>query len=152
MEVSISESTEIHLILEYITKKTSWKNSYFSKFSIGQKIIFFVPIPFLFFPIYGTYALFYEGSWFAFSSCGIVMLVSIWIFFKQKSRFEKDIFEKFYKSEKNKTISDLHITEISTLLGDQNTSENRDLWKIYFKRKNNSKLPLFIMFISLFFY
>jgi hypothetical protein len=76
------------------------------------------------------------------------MLVSIWVFFKQKSYLEQKVFEKYYLSDSCKTLSDYHLEKISMLLGAENTIENRALWKNHFKIKN-SRYP-FIIFLPVF--
>lgn len=148
METTIVNNSGTNIILEYIFKKTSWRELYFSKLSNGQKILFFLPVLFLYFPIYGTYDLFYRNSWFLFISFGVIMLVSIWVFFKQKSYFEQKVFEKYYLSDSCKTVLDYHLEKISMLLGEENTIENRALWKNFFKIRHN-RFP-FIIFLPVF--
>lgn len=130
-------NNETKIILDYIFKKTSWRKLIFCKFSSMQKILFFLPVPFLFFSIYGVYDLFHNNSWFLFIFFGLMMLLSIWVFFKIKSNLEKQVFEKFYLSESCKTLSDYHIENVSKLLGEYNTFENRALWKDFFTYKFN---------------
>ena len=148
METTIVINSEITIILEYIFKKTSWRELFFRRFSIGQKFLFFLPVPFLYLSIYGAYDLFHNNSWVLFILFGLITLLSIWIFFKTKSILEKKVFNKFYLSETCKTILDYHIDNIARLLGEQNTLENRVLWKDYFKNKPNV-FPFFI-FIPIF--
>jgi hypothetical protein len=148
MEITTVNNSGTNIILEYVFKKTSWRELYFSKLSGGQKILFFLPVLFLYFPIYGTYDLFHRNSWFLFLSFGVIMLVSIWAFFKQKSYLEQKVFEKYYLSDSCKTALDYHLGKISMLLGDENTIENRALWKNHFKIKH-SIFP-FIIFLPVF--
>ena len=148
METTKGNDTGTDIILEYVFKKSSWKKVYFSKLSIGQRILFFLPIPFLYLPIYGTYDLYHRDSWTLFLSFGVTMLVAIWIFFKQKSYLEQKVFEKNYLSDSCKTVLDYQLEKFSLLLGEQNTVRNRDLWKTYFKNKNDLKLPFFPLIVS----
>jgi hypothetical protein len=132
-------------ILGYLSREGLWKNLYFRKISITQKIFLLLPIIFLFSPIWGTYSLFYNNSWIIFISTGALMLFSIWLFFKQKSYYEKKIFEKYYKTTNCNKISDLHAERVSTLLGEKNTKENRIVWKEYFSENSNNQLSLFMI-------
>ncbi len=132
-------------ILEYLSKEGLWKNLYFKKISIAQKIFFLLPVLFFFSPIWGTYSLFYNHSWFLFISTGILMIFSIWLFFKQKSYYEQNVFEKYYKTTNCNKISDLHSERVSTLLGEKNTKENRIIWKEYFSENSNNQLSIILI-------
>jgi hypothetical protein len=143
METPIVNNSGTSIILEYILKNTSWREVIFRKLTIGQKILFFLPIPFLYLSIYGAFDLFHNNSWILFILFGLLMLLSIWTFFKIKAALENRVFEKLYSSGNCKTILEYHIENLTKLLGEQNTSENRALWKDYFKYKPN-KFPIFI--------
>ena len=127
-------------ILDYLSKEGLWKKLYFKKLSIVQKIFFLLPILFLFSPILGTYALFYNHSWLLFIITGVLMLFSIWVFFKQKTYYEQHLFEKHYKTTNCNKISDLHTQRVAALLGERNTKENRIHWKEHFSTNSNQQL------------
>jgi len=148
METTNESNSGTGIILEYVFKESSWKKLYFSKLTRLQKILFFLPVPFLYLPIYGTYDLYHRDSWTLFLSFGVIMLVAIWIFFKQKSYMEQKDFEKHYISNSCKTILDYQMEKFSILLGEQNTVGNMDLWKTCFKNKNDLKLPFLPIIIS----
>jgi hypothetical protein len=153
MENEVTKNNGVSIILDYILKKYSWRESYFRHFSNGQKILFFLPIIFLNLPIYGTYELFYHHSWFLFISFGVLMLFSIWWFFKQKTYFEQKVFSRLYLSVDCKTITNFHKQRLSELLGLQNTSENRSSWISYFKSRKSAKKPFIgIVFVFGFIY
>ncbi len=141
METTKVNDTGTDIILEYVFKESSWKKLYFSKLTSLQKILFFLPVPFLYLPIYGTYDLYHRDSWTLFLSFGVVNLVAIWIFYKQKSYLEQKVFEKHYLSNSCKTILDYQLEKLSFLLGEQNTVGNRTLWKTFFEKKNKLKPP-----------
>lgn len=103
---TINRTKEETVILEFLAKDGSWKNLYFKKFSIVQKILFFIPILFLVFPILGTYLLFFNHSWLLFVSAAILGIFSIWLFFKQKSNYEHKTFDKHYRSTNCNKMSD----------------------------------------------
>ena len=141
MKNEVASERGIKIIWNYVKKDYSWKESYFEHFSKGQKFLFFLPVLFLFLPVYGTYDLFHNHSWFLFISLGLVMLFSIWWFHKQKTYFENMIIAKYYSLKNGSTISDYHKQKLKETLGELNTKENRSLWLTYFdgKMKNNRK-------------
>jgi hypothetical protein len=133
METVLSDSNGTAAILEYISRELSWRKLYFRKFPTGQKVLFFLPLPFLWPVLYGTYDLFNRDSWLLFAITGILMLVSIRAFFKQRSVFERKVFEKHYQSETCKNMLDFQVEKLSSFLGEHNTAENRICWKECFK-------------------
>lgn len=152
MEQTTATNNGADLILEYAYEKTSWRALIFSKFTRQQKILFFLPIPFLYLSIYGVYDLFYNNSWFLFLTFGFIMLLGMWAFFRIKSVLEKKIVETHYSALGCKNLAEYHLHNISQLLGEQNTPENRALWKTQFKPK--AGLTLFftigLMFVFMF--
>lgn len=152
MEPTTETNNGADLILEYAYEKTSWRALIFSKFTRQQKILFFLPIPFLYLSIYGVYDLFYNNSWVLFLTFGFIMLLSMWAFFRIKSVLEKKVIETYYAASGCKNLAEYHLHNISELLGEQNTPENRALWKTQFKPK--AGLTLFftigLMFVFMF--
>ncbi|GHT51902.1 hypothetical protein AGMMS49982_10660 [Bacteroidia bacterium] len=129
-------------ILKYIAKNLSWRKLYFSKFTIGQKILFFVPPFFIPFPIYGMRLFLDAHLWVAAVVCVILMVISGWAVGKQKMVFEKKVFEKHYQSGTCKSMLDFELEKFVLFLGEQNTFENRLFWMDYFKKNQPSKLPI----------
>jgi len=154
MKNEVASERGIKIILNYVKKDYSWKESYFEHFSKGQKFLFFLPVLFLFLPVYGTYDLFHNHSWFLFISLGLVMLLSIWWFHKQKTYFENMIIVKYYSLKNGSTISDYHKQKLKEALGELNTKENRSLWLTYFdgKMKNNRKVIGIAVFFAIFYF
>lgn len=152
MEQTTETNNGADIILEYAYEKTSWRTLIFSKFTREQKILFFLPIPFLYLSIYGVYDLFYNNSWVLFLTFGFIMLLSMWAFFRIKSVLEKKVVESYYSASGCKNLAEYHLNNISELLGEQNTRENRALWKTQFKPK--AGLTLFftigLMFVFMF--
>ncbi len=87
MKNEIAFERGINIIWNYVRNDYSWKDSYFKHFTKGQKFLFFLPVIFLFLPVYGTYELFYNHSWTSYILLGLGMLFSIWWFHKQKAYF-----------------------------------------------------------------
>jgi hypothetical protein len=143
MKTTLNSPNDTDAILKYIAKDLSWRKLYFSKFSTGQKILFFIPACFLCLPIYGMYSLFTANLWAIFLICGLLMLVSMWAMFKQKTTCEKKVFEKYYQSDTCKSMLDLELEKFSLFLGEQNTLENRTFWMNYFKKKQPSVFSSF---------
>ena len=121
----MTKNTGSDIILNYVRKNAFWKEMYFNHFSTKHKTLFFLPVIFLFSPIYGTYKLFYHDSWILFVSFGGAMLVAIYWFFKRKTYFEQKVFTRLYKTDHCNNVKELHIKTLSALLIDQNTPENR---------------------------
>ncbi|MDR3340857.1 MAG: hypothetical protein LBT25_12365 [Candidatus Symbiothrix sp.] len=139
MKTISGTNNEAKAILEYISKDLSWRKLFFSKFLTWQKFSFFLPVLFICLPIYGTYSLCFKGSsYFLFTIFALIGVISIGIFVKQKTIFEKKVFEKYYLSASCKSILEFYLEKFSSFLGEQNTAEKRALWIKYFKKKSNS--------------
>jgi hypothetical protein len=148
IKMMLSNYKDTEAILKYIAKDLSWRKFYFSQFTIGQKMLFFLPVFFFWLPIYGTYSLFTANSWTMFLICGVLAIVSIWAFSKQKAIFEKKVFRKQYQSDTCKSMFDFELEKFSLFLGEQNTVESRIFWKNYFKKKQLHPFP-FIMIVGI---
>jgi len=144
----------IDIIWNYVRNDYSWKDSYFKHFTKGQKFLFFLPVIFLFLPVYGTYELFYNHSWTIFILLGLGMLFSIWWFHKQKEYFEKKVIAKYYQTHNDKDLNNYHKRKLSETLGELNTKENRSLWQSHFNvniKKDRKVIGLTVIFTAVFF-
>lgn len=135
MKNEVASDHGVNIIWNYAKKDYSWKESYFKHFSKTEKLLFFLPVSFLFLPIYGTYDLFYNHSWSLFVSLGLVMLFSIWWFHKQKAYMERQVVLRHYLSKDCSTVIDYHKQKLVESLGALNTQGNRSSWKTYFENK-----------------
>ena len=143
----------ISIIWNYVKNDYSWKDSYFKHFTHGQKFLFFLPVIFLFLPVYGTYELFYYHSWTLFILLGLAMLFSIWWFHKQKEYFENKVSAKYYSLKGCSTIDMYHKQKMIEILGDLNTEESRSLWKGYFSEKmkgNRNIIGIVVVFATVY--
>ncbi|GHT38443.1 hypothetical protein AGMMS49965_01830 [Bacteroidia bacterium] len=141
MKTTLNSPEDTDAILKYIAKDLSWRKLYFSKFTIGQKILFFVPPFFIPLPIYGMGLLLEAHLWIASVVCGMLVVVPFWAFAKQKMAFEKKVFEKYYQSDTCKSMLDFELEKFALFLGEQNTFENRLFWLDYFKKKLPGPFP-----------
>ncbi|MBK5202975.1 MAG: hypothetical protein JJE45_04580 [Prolixibacteraceae bacterium] len=154
MKNEVASEHGINIIWNYVKNDYSWKESYFKHFTKGQKFLFFLPIVFLFLPVYGTYELFYNDSWTLFILLGLGTLFSIWWFHKQKTFFENKVSAKYYTLKDCSSINEYHKHKLVKILGKLNTKENRSLWKSYFRgkmKKNINIIVIFIIFVPIYF-
>jgi len=143
----------VNIIWNYVKNDYSWKELYFKNFTKAQKFLFFLPVVFLFLPVYGTYELFYNHSWTLFILLGLGMLFSIWWFHKQKAYFENKVNAKYYPLKAFSSINEYHKHRLIEILGELNTKENRSLWKSYFSGKMKNRrniIGVAIMFVAVF--
>lgn len=154
MKNEVASDHGVNIIWNYAKKDYSWKESYFKHFSKTEKLLFFLPVSFLFLPIYGTYDLFYNHSWSLFVSLGLVMLFSIWWFHKQKAYMERQVVLRHYLSKDCSTVIDYHKQKLVESLGALNTQGNRSSWKTYFKEKisRKNKIVAITVLTGIFYY
>lgn len=154
MKNEVASDHGVNIIWNYAKQDYSWRKSYYKYFSKREKFLFFLPILFLFLPIYGTYDLFYNHSWSLFISLGLMMLFSIWWFHKQKTYIERRVISKYYFSKDCSTMIDYHKQKLVESLGALNTEENRFLWKTYFKEKisRKNKIVAITVLTGIFYY
>ncbi|GHV67553.1 hypothetical protein FACS1894199_13270 [Bacteroidia bacterium] len=146
MQTILNSHNDTDAIVEYIRNEFSWKKLYFNHFSMTQKILYFLPISFVPSPVWGTYFAFHVHSWWTFLISGTLSIAAIWLFFKQKGILEKKVFEKKYKSACCKNALDFELEKLRTFLGEQNTDENRVMWKDYLKtsKRRVSFVPVIV--------
>ena len=158
MDKKLDNPANMKAITAFIAEELSWKKLYYDNLSWKQKFRCLLPA-FLILPsvigigIWGMLFFLHDGQ---FNVAGAVVapifvtgfgaFIAGVIMTKKYPVYEKEVFERVYRSSSCTDVSQVKLLKFINFLGEYNTIENRITWLHYYKKKTNH--PFYHRFFS----
>jgi len=158
MNKKLDNPTNMKAITAFIAEELSWKKLYYDNLSWKQKFRCLLPA-FLVMPFFigmgigGILFFLHDGQ---FNVAGAVVVpifvtgfgafIAGVIMTKKYPVYEKEVFERLYRSPSCTDVSQVKLLKFINFLGEYNTIENHITWLHYYKKKTNH--PFYHRFFS----